>query len=347
MLNYKEFFSLLRSGQLPQALLFDGEEEYTKDSALAQLRAKVLPEGLEEMNETILPANAGANEIVDACEMLPFLSTKRLVVVRGGDLVQKTPGSSKDEGLDRLLNYLSALPEHVLLLFFCRGKADRTKKVTARIEALNGRVDFAVLDSKDKQLWLTRELKAHNKYMSKEAGDLFLSRVDPLLTPTLQELQKLLSYVGERMNIETADVEAVIAPSVEDRLFTLFDHLINGNAQGALAILKNILNQKDTEPVQLLVPLTNRVRQMYYYKVLKSKGYADREIPPLSGIKSNMLWLYEKQTRAYSEQQLKDCLSLCIRMDYEFKSGLISDDNALDTVILSLINANNKKLPRR
>ena len=37
MLNYKDYFSKLRSGELPQALLFDsGEEEYTKDSALAQ-----------------------------------------------------------------------------------------------------------------------------------------------------------------------------------------------------------------------------------------------------------------------------------------------------------------------
>ena len=127
MLNYKDYFSKLRSGELPQALLFDGEEEYTKDSALAQLRAKVLPEGLEEMNETPLSGTASAAEIVDACEMLPFLSPKRLVVVRGSALVQKTQGAAKDEGLDRLLQYLDHLPEHVILLFFCRGEADAAR----------------------------------------------------------------------------------------------------------------------------------------------------------------------------------------------------------------------------
>ena len=91
MLNYKDYFSKLRSGELPQALLFDGEEEYTKDSALAQLRAKVLPEGLEEMNETPLSGTASAAEIVDACEMLPFLSPKRLVVVRGSSKLITRP----------------------------------------------------------------------------------------------------------------------------------------------------------------------------------------------------------------------------------------------------------------
>ena len=343
-MNYKEFFNALRGNKLPGVLLFDGDEEYTKDSALAQLRAKLLPEGLEEMNETLLGAAATANEIVDACEMLPFLATKRLVVVRGSSLVQKVTGSGKDEGTDRLLAYIDKLPEHVQLLFFCRGKADRTKKITARIEAMSGRAEFAPLDEKDKQMWLTRELKAHNKYMSKPAGDLFLSRVDPLLTPTLQDLQKLLAYVGERMNIEEEDVEAVVAPTVEDRLFTLFDHLINGNAQGALTILKHILSQKDTDTVQLLSPLTNRIRQMYYYKTLKAKGYADREILPVTGIRSNILWLYEKQTRAFSEKQLKEYLELCIRMDFEFKSGRISDDNALDTIIMAVINRK-AKLP--
>lgn len=338
MLNYKEFFSKLRDGSLSRVLLLDGEEEYTKDSALAQLRKKVLPEGLEEMNETLLSASSSANEIVDACEMLPFLSTKRLVVVRDNGLVQRVPGGTKDDGIDRLLAYMSDLPDHVLLVFFCRGKADRTKKITTRIEALSGRVDFAPLDDKDKRMWLTRELKAYDKYMSRQAVDVFLSRVDGLLTPIIQELQKLLSYVGDNLTIEIEDVEAVIAPSVEDRLFTLFDHLISGNAQGALSILRNILGQKDTQTVQLLTPLTVRMRQMYYYKLLKGKGYADREIAPHTGIRSNMLWLYEKQTRAFSEQQLKGYLELCIRMDFEFKSGKISDENALNSIIMALVN---------
>ncbi len=337
MLNYKEFFAQLRSGSLPGALLFDGEEEYTKDSALHQLRLKTLGDGPAEMNETPLSGSATPDQIVDACEMLPFLSEKRLVVVRDSGLVKRLPGAGKEEGQDRLLNYLNNLPPHVQLVFFCRGKADRTKKATLRIEALNGRVDFAPLSPADKQLWLTRELKAHDKYMSREAGDLFLSRVDPLLTPTLQELQKLLSYVGRRPSIEREDVEAIVAPTVEDRLFTMFDRLIAGDAQGALRILNTLTTQKDSSAIQLLTPLTARIRQMYYYKTLKSKGYADREIAQLSGLRSNLIWLYEKQTRAFSEGQLKEYLELCIQMDYELKSGRISEDGALNSVVMRLI----------
>ena len=337
-MNYKEYFAKLRGGELPSALLLEGEEEYIKASALHQLRQKLLPEGLEALNETLLGAQASAGEIVDACETLPFLAQKRLVVVRDSPLVMKAPGAARDEGLERLLQYIQETPPHVMLVFFCRGKADRTRKTAARIDSLGGRVDFAPLDAKDKSMWLSRELKAHGKDMDRRAAELFLSRCDPLLTQALQQLQQVLSYVGERSGIAAEDVEAVVAPTVEDRLFTFFDHLIGGNAAGAYAMLRGMLQKKDAGTVQLLTPFTARVRQMLYYKILKAKGLSDRELPPLTGIRANMLWLYEKQTRAFSEAQLRDLLDLCVRMDYEFKSGRISEEAALDSVVLPLLN---------
>ena len=204
-------------------------------------------------------------------------------------------------------------------------------------------MDFAPLDAKDKSIWLSRELKAHGKTMDRRAADLFLSRVDPLLTPTLQELQKVLAFVGDRAEIAEEDVEAVVAPTVEDRLFTFFDHLINGNAPGALTILQSMLQKKDAGTVQLLTPLTARIRQMLYYKLLKAKGLSDRELPALTGIRPNMIWLYEKQTRAFTEAQLRDLLDLCVEMDFAFKSGRISEEAALDRVVLPLLNRRTKK----
>ena len=79
-----------------------------------------------------------------------------------------------------------------------------------------------------------------------------------------------------------------------------------------------------------------------HIKTLKGKGYADREIPEATGIKPNILWLFEKQTRFFSEAQLKEYLLLCVQMDYEFKSGLISDESALDTIVMALVNRKKK-----
>ena len=60
-MNYREFAQALKNGNIGGAYLFEGVEENIKDSALAALRKRMLPEGLEEMNEAQMdnpPADA-------------------------------------------------------------------------------------------------------------------------------------------------------------------------------------------------------------------------------------------------------------------------------------------------
>ena len=53
-MNHNAFFDVLKSGAIGECYLFEGSEEYIKQSALRQLYAKLLPAGLEEMNLTEL-----------------------------------------------------------------------------------------------------------------------------------------------------------------------------------------------------------------------------------------------------------------------------------------------------
>ena len=60
---------------------FEGVEENIKASALNALRKALWPEGLEELNETLLD-NPMTDAIIAAAETLPFMADKRLVTVR-------------------------------------------------------------------------------------------------------------------------------------------------------------------------------------------------------------------------------------------------------------------------
>ena len=79
-MNHQDFFSLVAQGHVPSVLFFEGPEEYLKQSALRELRKALLPEGLEELNESRLDA-PDTNELIAAAETLPFMADRRLILL--------------------------------------------------------------------------------------------------------------------------------------------------------------------------------------------------------------------------------------------------------------------------
>ena len=325
----------MQEGNLPSAMLFCGEEEYTKESALAALRAKYLPEGLEALNENLLGAASTADEIVDTCEMLPFMAMRRIVLVRESGLLGK--GDKGDDA--RLLSYIQAIPDHVLLVFYVRGPADKTRKLYKRMEAQQAIVEFSPLDERDMRIFLGREFKVANKTIAQEAQQELVARAGPLLTPISAEIKKLVAYLGERERVELEDVENVVALSSEASIFQMLEMLLRGDLQPGLVALSALLKAKEAEPAQVLALATSSLRSLYQIKLLQTKGFSDGEIgremeEPSWRLRKNL-----QLSRRFTLARLKELLSLCADLDYRFKSGKVSDSGAMDILVGEMMRA--------
>ena len=71
----------MQKGTVSGAYMMEGTEENLKSDALSRLRKAILPEGLEQLNEAVME-NPTAADIMAAAETMPFMSDKRLVIVR-------------------------------------------------------------------------------------------------------------------------------------------------------------------------------------------------------------------------------------------------------------------------
>ena len=72
-MDRKDFDRLLSQNKIPSLLLFEGDEEYLKQSALSALRKCLLPEGLEDLNENVLDAPE-TDQLIAASETMPFMA---------------------------------------------------------------------------------------------------------------------------------------------------------------------------------------------------------------------------------------------------------------------------------
>ena len=152
-MNHTEFFAQVKAGQLRGAYLFEGTEEYIKSSALAAAEKALLPEGMEQLNETVLE-NPPTDALVAAAETLPFLAEKRLVVVR--ELAALTGRSESDE---RLLDYIGKIPDTCVVIFYVQGKVDARKKLAAALKKQGTVVSFAPLEDAALNAWIVRTAK--------------------------------------------------------------------------------------------------------------------------------------------------------------------------------------------
>lgn len=100
------------------------------------------------------------------------------------------------------------------------------------------------------------------------------------LRPSLNELQKLTSFVGERSAIEETDVEAVVGKTKEDSIFDLTTALAEKNARAALLALKGLLDQGEHH-LMILTMISREIRLLLQASVLVRSGKLPRITPSM------------------------------------------------------------------
>jgi len=332
-MDYKQYYAALSAGSLKNLLLFDGEEEYVKESALSALRKALLPEGLEAVNESRFADKTAPSALIDACETLPFLAEKRLVLVMDSPLCLPGRGEGEDKAL---LSYLDRLPDSCCLLFFVRGAADGKKALVKRIEAAAGHVRFEPLLPREQESFVRRQLRAYEKTIAPDALNCLLERSGPLLTNVNNQIQKIAAHAGENHEVQLADVEAVVPLGVDLQLFALLDAILLCDRKKALTLLTEL--QKEREAFSVLsASLARQLRSVYHTRLLLDDGQGRREIAQALGVTP---WVAGKRMEMAARFPGDLCwrmLQLCTDLVYEVRSGQRAEDGALFLLVFEML----------
>lgn len=98
------------------------------------------------------------------------------------------------------------------------------------------------------------------------------------LRPSLNELQKLILFVGDQSVIEGKDVEAVVGKTSEDSIFDLTTALAEKDATAALAALKALLDQGEHH-LMILTMISREIRMLLQAAILVRSGKLPRFTP--------------------------------------------------------------------
>lgn len=308
----------------PVYLLY-GEEQYLVKQMCAELAESIAGGDMSDMNRTVFSGKGvSAEQIYEAAESMPFFSDYRVIVVEYSGLFS----AGRKETTDAVSKIIENIPDSSVVIF-TEENADKRLSLYKAVNKYGYCAEFAKMKSAELGGWLSQK---SNGKLSGQGAEFMIRYVGADMTILSSELDKLLSYVGERA-ISRADIENVCTRSLESSIFTMVAAIGNKNPQVALDVYNNLLIKKES-PLGILMMIARQLRMIMQCKYLSAKGGNAKQIAAELKLRDFMVRDCLEQSRNFNVSGLMRALMDCADCDIRIKRGLIEDRLAVESFIL-------------
>ena len=296
----------------PSVYLFYGDNPLAISETLTDLEAKLGPSS----DFNVQRFSGGALDLAQlrvACGALPFLSSRRLIVVEDAEIIPKAR-------LDGFSQLMDDLPDTAALVLIEQVQLDheRDYKKASFLYAWtqeHPEKSYVRAFLKPKGSAFVRWLIERSEgQIEQDAAQLLSHYVeeDPLLAE--QELSKLLSYVNDKRPINIKDIERLTPSHGHMDIFAVVDKL--GDAQGTIPRLQRLL--EDQDPAYVFLMLVRQFRLMILARRAVEIGedpIKSMNVPPF------VVKRVSAQSQRFTSFELKSIYQRLLDLDVSVKRG--------------------------
>ena len=336
MVKIEELEKELNNGILKSIYLLYGEELFLLENSLKKIK-KLFGECVKGINYIPID-DTNIWEIVSDIETPAFGYEKKLIIARNSGILKKE-GKRKNAELEKIRNRLAeyleanfAIIKESIVLVFIEEDIDNKSKLYKTIEKIGEVCYFEY----QKPIQIERRIKAicHGYKVNIADVDIryFIESCGTNMQELINEIRKLIEYVGENGTIKKEDIDKLCIKKLESVIFDLTDNLGKKETNKALQVLNNLIYAK--EPIQkILITLYNHFRKLYLTKMAIKYN---KDIITTLNLKPNQTFLvnkYKTQAKYFQEKDLKAILQNLRDLDYHYKIGLIDLQIGLESIL--------------
>ncbi len=148
----------------------------------------------------------------------------------------------------------------------------------------------------------------------------------------INEIRKLIEYVGENGTITKKDIESLAIKTLDSNIFDLTDNLGKKNIGASIQILNDLLYLK--EPIQkILITMYNHFKKLYIVKLAEKYR---KDLTLAMNLKPNQAFLlnkYKTQARYFTEEEIRSILDEMIKLDTSYKNGLMDINIGVEAIL--------------
>ena len=309
----------------------------------------------------------------EALQTLPFFGSGKAVWLRDCNFLadERAATQAVTESLAELAQELKEFKWQSVRLLISAGKVDKRKVFYKTVDKVGTVENLAGWSLEDKdwadqaQTWARRELNSRQKEIGEDALADLVARIGPNARQLNSEIEKVSVYVGDRIEITAADIEAVCGANKFARAFALGDALGDRDLPRLLRCLDEELWEirlkvdKNKSEFGLLSGMISKVRAMILLKEMMREGWIkpardfssfkaqlarvpvdqlpeDKKFNPLA-INPYVLFKALPQVARYSVEELVHAMELLLRCNLKLVSSSLDESLLLQQTLVEIV----------
>ena len=305
-----------------------------KDAPLVNDTCDKLLHGLvpaEERTTGLLTLEAdktSVSEVLDELRTLPFLTTRRVVVLRDAD---KFISNNRDQ-----LEHYFESPSPTGILVFTVSNFDSRTRLAKKLPEVGQLITVTAPTGRDLPPKISEyAAETSGKKIDAQAVYLLIELLGEDLARLYSEIDKLAVFAADRKQITIEDVQLLIGHNRIYNTFNIIDSVISQDIAAAVDQLRRLFEQDRSAEYTFVGAFAYHLRRMFNAKVMLDQGSSQWDV----GKKLRIWHGKEKfftQLNKVKLSQLGSLISSLAHTDYEIKTGRTAPGTAAEQLVIKL-----------
>lgn len=317
----------------PRVYIFHGEAEEDRRRAVQKMRAMVGDSGQGAPDVTVFQGeNLTLGALSDAALTIPFLASRRLVIVRSP---LKMPALKSPKARERFLAVLESVPPTTALVLEIPTTLKKGHWLLKWAEKQKGQVLVRAYGRPANMVqWILKRAKEEGGEFTVRAASELARRVEGDTTAAVHEIAKLLAFVGYARPVDLDDVRKLTPAPEHPNIFEMVDALGLGRRERALNLLRQLL--KEEEAPRLWGMVIRQFRLLILAREAISEGIRDKNtLSKRIGVHPFVAEKLLNQARRFDITTLERIYAHLWEADRKWKTGKADLETSLDLLIVS------------
>jgi len=317
--------------------VIQGKDNFLVNKNCQQLTDQLLSEDDKQMGLLAMDSDKTiAAELFDELRTLPFLASKKVVLLKNAD---KFVTANRE-----LLEKYFDSPSSSGTLIMTVKTWLKTTKLAKKLKSIG---QLIAVEEIKKSYQLADFIvnyagETHKKKLPKDLATMIVELTGDDTGRLTSEIDKLATYINDRDKITAEDISAIVGNNRFFDAFNVINAMANGNAEQSIGRLRRMFASDKSAEYTVVGAFAYHFRQMFNAKCMLEKGLNIAQVA-----KECRIWQdkdgFFRRLKKLRLEQLGKIMSQLARIDHENKTGRTTIRTEMELLVVKVALVNSRR----